>query len=944
MRRFFVPLSTCAFAAGLLLASCTLLIAAEEPAITPEQEVFFESKIRPLLVTHCIECHGAAKQESGLRLDSRTSLLAGGATGEVAAIPGDADKSLLMRVVRHQGDIQMPPEKKLDDADITLLATWVSSGLPWPKSAEGAPKPLSTEEKVVAARTTMWSLQPIVDPPLPAVKQADWPRAKFDHYVLARLEAAGLTPSPEAPRATWLRRVSFDLTGLPPTAEEVANFEADQTPQAYETVVERLLASPRYGERWARHWLDVARYGDTRGYAFQKERKYPYSYTYRDYVINAFNNDLPYDRFVKEQIAADLLPDHDSADLAALGLLTTGRRFNRNEDDIDDLIDVVTRGFLGLSVACARCHDHKYDAIPTDDYYSLYGVFASIEEPGELPLIGEPTENEAYSKFMAELEKRQAAARDYESAEHAKNVTQAVDTAADYLARIAAGGNSNLLDKLSFLALKEPDIRPRLLERWKRYLDENAKDDHATLGVWKQLATLKEDEFTTAGKEKLDALLARGEGTDAGQINPLLKAALEKERPTSGVQLARTYGELLKEVVKKYRETGANKEAFDKLAPPEKELAKLVVDEKSPPQLPREEAGRFLSRAQRNRFQELERQAKTLEATSPAAPPRAMAVVERPQPNNPRVFIRGNPGRPGKAVPRQYLAVLSPSERVPYPQKQSGRLELANEITSPENPLTRRVIINRLWMYHFGEPLVGTPSDFGIRAEVPTQPEVLDSLSTLLLEKGWSLKAIHREIVLSATYRQVSSDREDGRAIDPENRLLWRMNRRRLEWEPMRDTLLFVSGSLDTTMGGRPVELTGNDPSNRRAVYGFIDRQDLPNLFRVFDIASPDQHAPRRPRTTVPQQALFLMNNPFVIKQAQAIVTSVEKNTAASRDERVTAMYQMILARKPDDVEMKIATDFIEQSSQQEGGEVKLNAWQQLAQLLLLTNELAFVD
>ncbi len=919
------------------------LVRADEPKITPEQEVFFESKIRPLLVTHCIECHGAAKQESGLRLDSRAAMLAGGATGEVGAVPGEADKSLLIRAVRHQGDIQMPPEKKLDDRDIELLATWVTSGMPWPKSAAET-KPLTAEEKVLAARSTMWSLQPIVDPPLPAIKQTTWPRAKFDHHILARLEAANLAPSAEAPRATYLRRVSYDLTGLPPTADEIAAFESDATPQAYEKVVDNLLASPAYGERWARHWLDVARYGDTRGYAFQRERKYPYSYTYRDYVINALNDDIPYDRFVKEQIAADLLPDHDSSDLAALGLLTTGRRFNRNEDDIDDLIDVVTRGFLGLSVACARCHDHKYDAIPTDDYYSLYGVFASIQEPGELPLIGQPTENEAYTKFMAELEKRQAEARDYENAEHAKNVTQAVDSAADYLARIAAGGNSNLLDKLSFLSLKEPDIRRPLQERWKRYLDENAKDDHATLGVWKQLATLKEDEFAGPGKEKLDALLARPEGIDAGQINPLLKAAIEKERPTSGVQLARTYGEAIKEVVKKYRETGANKEALDKLAPAEKELAKLVVDEKSPPQIPREDARRYFTRAQRNRFDELERKAKSLEATSPAAPPRAMVVAERPQPNNPHVFIRGNPGRPGKAVPRQYLAVLSASERIPYPQNQSGRLELANQIVDPANPLTRRVIINRLWMYHFGEPLVGTPSDFGIRAEVPSQPEVLDTLASLLLEKNWSLKAVHREIVLSATYRQSSADREEARKVDPENRLMWRMNRRRLEWEPLRDTLLFVSGNLDRTLGGRAVELTGANPSNRRAVYGFIDRQDLPNLFRVFDIASPDQHAPRRPRTTVPQQALFLMNSPFVVTQAQSIVAALEKRTEESTQQRIVSMYKMILARSPDATEQKIAADFIEQSGQTPPDQAKINPWQQLAQILLLTNELAFVD
>src|SRR5262245_65193724 len=379
-----------------LAASLTLIhiSLAGEPAASATQEQLFEQKVRPLLAANCQECHGVKKQESGLRLDSRRGVLEGGDSGEPAAVPGDPERSLLVKAVNHVGEYRMPPKGKLSSEQIALLTEWVKDGLPWPAEQQASERKLPADELVSLHRQSHWAYQPVSRPSPPPVKDAAWPRGRLDAFVLSRLEGAQLTPSPEAGRRTLLCRLNYDLVGLPPTPEEVESFAADQSPDAYERQVDRLLASPHYGERWGRHWLDVARYGDTKGYAFAQERRYPYAYTYRDYVIRAFNGDLPYDRFVCEQLAADRLPhEEDAASLAALGFLTTGRKFNNRHDDIDDQIDAVARGFLGITVACARCHDHKYDAIPTEDYYSLYGVFANCSEPAELPLLAKPAES-----------------------------------------------------------------------------------------------------------------------------------------------------------------------------------------------------------------------------------------------------------------------------------------------------------------------------------------------------------------------------------------------------------------------------------------------------------------------------------------------------------------------------------------------------------------------
>src|SRR5262245_7241418 len=938
------------------LCTCVALafarIQADEPAppVTPEQERLFEEKVRPLLAANCFECHGPKKQESGFRLDSRAAVIEGGDSGERAVIPGDPQRSLLVKAINHVGDYHMPPKRKLADDEIAALTEWVKTGLPWPAVSTPAPEhKQSPMELATFHRQSHWAYQPIQRPTLPPVLNSEFIILNsIDAFIVNKLRAAGLSPSPTADRRTLIRRLSFDLIGLPPSPEEADDFLADQSPDAYERLVDRLLASPRYGERWGRHWLDVARYGDTKGYAFQQERRYPYAYTYRDYVIRALNEDLPYNEFLLDQLAADKLPatEQDKTRLAALGFLTTGRKFNNRNDDIDDQIDAVSRGLLGITVACARCHDHKYDAIPTEDYYSLYGVFASCTEPAEFPLISPPQETKdreaspEYRKFEEGLAKLKNEFEKFKIDKHVEFLDQSRKQAADYLAKIAAGESDALAAKLPFMSLDPKDLRPRLLQRWQQYLEQHAKSDDPVLGLWHDLLKVTTAEFS----EKSQPILARwrdlSPGTAKGQCNPLLLAAFADDTPAARTDVARIYGKLLTDVYKQWFSAGASEEAREKLSPDSRQGAEIRLGKDSPTSVSLDDVRQFLNRADRNKFQELQKKADSFQANSPFAPPRAMVVVDSPTPMEPRVLIRGNPARPGNVVPRQFLMVLA-ENRKPFTGG-SGRLELARAIVSPENPLTPRVIVNRLWMHHFGEPLVLSPSDFGIRCEPASHPELLDSLASELSDRDWSLKALYRQMVRSATYRQASVDRPDCRSIDPENRLLWRMNRRRLEFEAARDTLLALADRLDTAMFGRAVEITKSPLPRRRGVYGFIDRQDLPNLYRVFDLASPDSSSPRRPRTTVPQQALFLMNSPFVVEQAQALAARSDIATASDDDTKIIALYRVVLNRQPDRDELAIGRDFLSSPSPNDGP--KLSALEQYAQLLLLTNEVMYVD
>ena len=914
---------------------------AADPAESRRQSQFFEQRIRPLLANKCWECHGEETQESGLRLDGRDRMLRGGHSGKPTIVPGKPDSSELMRRVRSDGEEQMPPDEPLAAEEVDLLRRWIAEGAWWPKESGAKPQRGTWDVEFEKVRREHWALQPLTMPPRPSVRHRTWPRTELDFYVLASLEAAGLEPSPPADRRTLIRRVTIDLWGVPPTWEEVQAFVNDPRPDAYERLVDRLLASPRYGERWARHWLDVARYADTKGYAFARERRYPYAYTYRDYVIDAFNRDLPFDRFVLEQLAADLLPDRDDdRALAALGFLTVGRKYNNRHEDIDDQIDVVSRGLLGLTVGCARCHDHKYDPIPSEDYYSLYGVFASCVEPKDLPLIGDPTQTPGYEAFQKELEKREAKLAEFERRKRAEIIALVRRRTGDYIAAAIRPDQDPLLRKeLAQFSLSPDDLRPKMILRWRQYLLKHARPDHPVWGPLFAVVRTPEDQWKSARSKLTQQWQSLPRGTEKGQLNPLLAEALVASPIQSKWDVVGRYGQVFADVYARFQEKKGPYAELPEEDPGLQQLQDILMGPESPTDLSQEPLQGYLNRKDNNELRNLQKAIERWQVESPGAPPRAMIVRDRPKPVQPHVFIRGNPARRGKPVPRRFLGMVAGPDRPAF-ENGSGRLELAHAIVSPDNPLTARVFVHRVWMHHFVRPMVMTPSDFGVRTPEPLLRPALDALAVRFIESGWSIKALHRAIVLSATYRQASADRPDCRRIDPENERLWRMNRRRLEWEALRDSLLAVSGRIDWTMGGKSVDITRPPYRTRRTIYAFIDRQDLPTLFRVFDLANPDQSSGKRPDTTVPQQALFLLNSPFVWEQTRALANRPDVIGEKTIPGRIRRLFELALLRHPSDEEAAMCRKFIEQTSEAE----RAKAWAQLAQALLCSNEFAYVD
>jgi len=914
----------------LLLAALVLAIGFEGEAVadspsppqvsadgfSAEAIEFFEARVRPILAESCLKCHGQRKQSSGLRLDSRAAVLRGGDSGP-AIVAGKPEESLLIQAIDHQhGELRMPPKGKLPDASVAMLRRWVALGIPWTNGSANRASAGGTPASLGSASKSHWAFEPVRQPAPPAIRDRNGVDSPIDAFVLARLEAAGITPSPRAGKRTLIRRATLDLWGIPPTAEEVDDFEAEANPMAFGRLIDRLLASPRYGERWGRHWLDVARYADTKGYVFTQDRRYPYAYTYRDYVVSAFNADLGYDQFVRQQIAADqLVGSGDRRPLAAMGFLTVGRRFLLDQNEIiDDRIDVVSRGLLGLTVTCARCHDHKFDPIDSEDYYALYGVFASSTEPSELPLLAQP---DGASRESADYERQ------------LKNRRKARE---DYLTERRAEIQTDLKARFSKYFQAAYDLR---FEPKSRKLDERALADG------------------------LNSRRLRG-------LIVVLKRHLEATAKTDDPLLA-LFGQLEARLKAQAAAGPAAKPATALAQPVWESLRQALFGPGGPLALSLESTRSFLDQTQRGRLDELNGAIDQLNATHPGAPSRAMVLNDAAQLYDPHVFIRGNPGRPGKAVPRRFLRVLAGPEPAPF-RRGSGRLELAEAIASQQNPLTARVFVNRVWQWHFGKGLVTTPSDFGTRSDPPTHPELLDYLASRFVGAGWSPKALHRLIMLSSTYQQSSAPRPSEMARDPENRLLWRFNRQRLDFESMRDSLLAVSGALDTRIGGPPVQTTPPSESNRRTLYGFIDRQNLDGLYRTFDFAVPDASSPRRFVTTVPQQALFLMNSPFLHEQARHLTASIVPQakrpsgpaagtTGDAAAETIGRLYRRALGRLPEPDELALARAFIGRESaadpersgawrvlQTIKGDPPLAPWDQLAQVLLLTNEFMFVD
>jgi len=896
----------------------------------------FATRIQPVLEQKCYKCHSSAakKLEGGLHLDSPGGLSRGGDSGP-AVVPGKTADSLLVHALRYDG-LEMPPDGRLGPDVIADFERWIQMGAPWPEApaeTTGPPPPPQAYD-FEQIRSTHWSLQPIRMPELPSVQSSEFVRTPIDRFVLAKLREAQLTPSRPADRRTLARRAYFNLTGLPPTFEQLESFVVDDSPDAYERLIDRLLASPRYGERWGRHWLDVARYSDTKGQDYKKERGFPFAYTYRDYVIRALNDDLPFDQFILQQLAADLLPTRDDPQtLAALGFLTLRNPKVGTHLQIDDQIDTIGRGLLGLTVACARCHDHKYDGIPTADYYSLYGVLASSEEPEEFPLIGAPAATAEYTEFQKKYDQLAREREDYKNQRRQELFAHARSRVGDYLLELAAERNKISAD-VAYVSLGADDLKPGLIKRWREYLKRTAQPDHPVFGPWHaMLGRSVLPERTSASHAAPES---QPDSRPSPALNPLLSEALKRAAPQTPLELAKVYGDLLAAVYRESQQPGPRQPGFDEL------LAVLTGDD-SPTNVPQRELGRYLQRDHRDHLEGIENKINTLLIRSPAAPPRAMALCEKPNRHNPAVFVRGNPSQLGERVPRQFLRLLTGENRQPFRQG-SGRLELARAIASPDNPLTARVIANRVWMHHLGRPLVNTPDDFGARSDPPTHPALLDYLARRLIDSGWSLKQLHREIMLSGVYCQASIDRADARQIDPENRLLWRMNRQRLELEPLRDALLAVAGQLDETMYGQPVHLLRAPYSRRRTIYGHVDRHELAAIFRTFDFPNPYQSTAQRPQTTVPQQTLFMLNAPLVIEQARAVAARPEIVHAANDEARIDALYRTVLARRATAEERSAAAAFLKGAEQPSGGGDKLSPWEQLSQVLLMTNEFVFVD
>ena len=756
-----------------------------------------------------------------------------------------------------------------------------------------------------------WAYQPVTRPSVPSVGNFSWPSGAMDHFILAKLRENGMRPARRANRRILIRRVTLDLTGLPPTPGEVDRFVADDSPGAYRRVVERLLASPRFGERWGRHWLDLARYADTKGYlAGNQARLFTHSYTYRDYVIDAFNADLPYDRFIIQQVAADKLDlGTDKRPLAAMGFLTLGRRFLNNPHDIiDDRIDVVSRGFMGLTVGCARCHEHKYDPIPMADYYSLYGVFASSHEPGDKPFISEAIDPIQRAAFERERKRREDNLNNYQREQYARIREQVKQQTGDYIwaAHRSAKVPAAKLDELARKAKLDPD----LTRRWMRHLTERRESDDPVFATWFALAKLDAKSFGEQVRAALD-----GESLD--KAHPAVRAALQDADSLEAV--AKALGQLL-------YEAGED----------QPKLREVVYSDTSPAKLSDGDVMRVMEVKGREGIRSRRRKFDELEGEHPGAPNRAMVLLDNAQPHNPRIFLRGNPGSKGDAVPRRFLAVLSGKERRPF-EGGSGRLEMARAIADPQNPLTTRVMVNRVWQRLFGSGLVKTPSDFGVRAEPPSHPKLLDFLTAGFIEKGWSIKALIRGIVTSSTYRQGETLQPEFAERDPGNRLLWQMNRKRLDFEAMRDSVLSVSGSLSLQQGGRSVRIDDKPDANRRTVYAFVNRQNLPNLFRTFDFAGPDTTCPQRFTTTVPQQALYLLNSPFIEAQAKRLAKREEVQAVAD-DSRIRVLYRLAYQREPSAGELVLASQFVDNFVP------SAVAWERLGQALLVSNEMMFVD
>jgi hypothetical protein len=845
----------------------------------------------------------------GLQLDSLEHILKGGNSGP-AVIPGDPDNSLLIRAVSYRHErFKMPPQGKLPEAQIADLREWVSAGVHW-AATDASTKSVAPKPYVITdEQRKFWAFQPIRNPPVPSVHDTGWPRKPIDYFILAALEKKGMKPASVADRRTLIRRATFDLLGLPPTPEEVNAFLNDVSPDAFVRVVERLLASPQYGERWGRFWLDVARYADE-DILFPNGDPFPNAFRYRDWVIQSFNDDLPYDLFVKAQIAGDLIEKETGRSLRpGLGFIALGPWYYKiveppkaHADERHDRLDTLTRGFLGLTVACARCHDHKYDPIPTKDYYALAGVFANIEAK-EYPLASADIVKK-YDEQSKKIADQEEAIKTALKTERIRLNSAFAMQLADYLVASRGGSTKGL----------NPDIVARL----RTYLATPGKA-HSYLEEW--------DHLSSAQAASRFQSLAKRVNREHDEIEAHNERVLEDAKKSTD-----PYDIFCKGCNVVTRTLDHDKFVLwtDLFG------AKQRTDEKTPGVFYFEDdkIDAVLAPEAKERIGEMRRKLEALKKALPERYPFLHTVSDVDRPMDLKQALRGDPYNLGDAIPRHFLSILSNGD----PQllgNGSGRLELAEAIASPRNPLTARVMVNRIWQHHFGAGIVRTPSNFGKIGDRPSNPELLDYLATKFVESGWSIKAMHREMMLSAAYALSTQNVSFNAAVDPDNRMFWRANRTRLDAEALRDSILYVCGDLNLTAGG-PAFDWGKD-SLRRTVYGKVSRQKLERMLTLFDFPSPDITSEQRVTTNVPPQKLFFLNSDLMLHSAANLAKRVGQ-FSGNDTARIQYLYRLLYSRNGTPSELAKGMSFLDRSPDRSLG------WQRYAQVLLSSNEFIFVE
>lgn len=904
-------------------------------SIAPGDLEFFESKIRPALIENCYQCHSAEhKIKGGLSLDYREGWLAGGDSGPVI-IPGDPDASLFIEAIRyHNRDLQMPPKNALPTDVVAALEEWVRRGAPDPREADASTAWSSTAMSIEEGRQ-FWSFRPLAQPDIPRRNDGAESGNPIDAFVLRSLDDAGLTPAPPADRRTLIRRVTQSLTGLPPTPEEIEAFLADESESAYGKLIDRLLSSPAYGERWGRHWLDVARYADSNG--LDENLGFGQAWRYRDYVVSSFNEDKPYDRFIVEQLAGDLVPGADRETRTATGFLALGAkvlaepdREKLEMDIIDEQLDTMGKAFLAMTFGCVRCHDHKFDPVKHADYYSLAAIFKSTRSLADTRTgaikhwfehsFATESEAEEIAKADKILAEKKKAASSFKSKEIVRLRGEARSLAGTYLEAAALISPSTPLTEVEKVA--EPlGLHPRILHHCRLHLDYHRDDPF--FGKWHEMI-------------------------ESGQTE----------------SIAEHFGAIFDETEAAFAEARKENPKIKKLSDPRLEMARAALyDNAGFLAVPTVEAFAFDETTLAEYYRLLE-EARAYETTAPDDTA-AMGVSEGEIISGMPVHIRGSYRNPGEMVSREFPQVMRTSLVRPiFPENESGRLQLAQWIADTRHPLTARVMVNRIWGWHFGQALVPSTENFGVLGDRPSHPELLDWLSRYFMENGWSIKKLNRLILQSDTYRMssVHPRHADFANVDPENRLLWRGNLRRLSAEQVRDSILAVTGRLDRRMGGKTLPLrnrqfvfnhTSEDhtkyDSLRRALYLPVIRNHLYPLFEQFNYPDPTMPTGSRNTTTIAPQALVVMNYELVMNSARHFAEALLSPTESDRT-RIEMAYESALGRLPTEAEFNGALGFIESLSlegltnaSEVDSDTRMEAWSLFCQSLLASNEFFYL-